>query len=309
MQDEHVRSTRKMTRKPLKKTGRTINTMQPREVLPGNGKVRRREPFHLMVQGRSLEVQRIGGLSRNVPELVFLHEGLGSISHWRNFPEQVADATGCPVTVYSRYGSGESDLLGEERPVSYMHDEALRALPDLLQQLDIEKPILVGHSDGASIALIFAGAPAGVHDGVLGLVLLAPHVFVEDRSVASIAEAKTSFETTNLPEKLARHHRDAASTFWGWNNIWLRPDFRAWNIEEYLPRITCPILAIQGLDDQYGTITQVQAIAQQSGGPVEIVPLAECRHSPQRDQPEAVLAAIAEFVKRTSGNKTTSHGV
>ena len=309
MQDEHVRSTRKMTGKPLKKTGRTINTMQPREVLPGNGKVRRREPFHLMVQGRSLEVQRIGGLSRNVPELVFLHEGLGSISHWRNFPEQVADATGCPVTVYSRYGSGESDLLGEERPVSYMHDEALRALPDLLQQLDIEKPILVGHSDGASIALIFAGAPAGVPDGVLGLVLLAPHVFVEDRSVASIAEAKTSFETTNLPEKLARHHRDAASTFWGWNNIWLRPDFRAWNIEEYLPRITCPILAIQGLDDQYGTIAQVQAIAQQSGGPVEIVPLAECRHSPQRDQPEAVLAAIAGFVKRTSGNKTTSHGV
>jgi pimeloyl-ACP methyl ester carboxylesterase len=309
MQDEHVRSTRKMTRKPLKKTGRTINTMQPREVLPGNGKVRRREPFHLMVQGRSLEVQRIGGLSRNVPELVFLHEGLGSISHWRNFPEHVADTTGCSVTVYSRYGSGESDLLGEERPVSYMHDEALRALPDLLQQLDIEKPILVGHSDGASIALIFAGAPAGVPDGVLGLVLLAPHVFVEDRSVASIAEAKTSFETTNLPEKLARHHRDAASTFWGWNNIWLRPDFRAWNIEEYLPRITCPILAIQGLDDQYGTIAQVQAIAQQSGGPVEILPLAECRHSPQRDQPEAVLAAIAGFVKRTSGNKTTSHGV
>jgi len=301
--------TRKMTRKPLKKTGRTINTMQPREVFPGNGKVRRREPFHLMVQGRNLEVQRIGGLSPNVPELVFLHEGLGSISHWRNFPEQVADTTGCSVTVYSRYGSGESDLLGEERPVSYMHDEALRALPDLLQQLHIEKPILVGHSDGASIALIFAGAPAGVHDGVLGLVLLAPHVFVEDLSVASIAKAKTSFETTNLPEKLARHHRDAASTFWGWNNIWLRPDFRAWNIEEYLPRITCPILAIQGLDDQYGTIAQVQAIAQQSGGPVEILPLAECRHSPQRDQPEAVLAAIAGFVMRTSGNKTTSHDV
>jgi pimeloyl-ACP methyl ester carboxylesterase len=309
MQDEPVRSTRKMTRKPLKKTGRTINTMQPPEVLTGNGKVRRREPFHLRVQGRSLEVQRIGGLGPNVPELVFLHEGLGSISHWRNFPEHVADTTGCSVTVYSRYGSGKSDLLGEERPVSYMHDEALHALPDLLKQLDIEKPILVGHSDGASIALIFAGAPAGVHDGVLGLVLLAPHVFVEDLSVASIAEAKTSFETTNLPERLARHHRNAASTFWGWNNIWLRPDFRAWNIEEYLPRITCPILAIQGLDDQYGTIAQVQAIAQQSGGPVEILPLAECRHSPQRDQPEAVLAAIAGFVKRTRGNKTTSHDV
>ena len=136
------------------------------------------------------------------------------------------------------------------------------------------------------------------------LVLLAPHVFVEDLRVASIAEAKTNFETTNLPEKLARHHRDPARTFWGWNNIWLHPDFRSWNIEEYLPRITCPILAIQGLDDQYGTMAQVQAIARQSGGPVETLPLADCRHSPQRDQPEAVLAAIAKFVEHIDRNKS-----
>jgi pimeloyl-ACP methyl ester carboxylesterase len=256
--------------------------------------------FHLTVQGRSLEVHRSPGVNPQVPELVFLHEGLGSVSHWKDFPARVAATTGCPVTVYSRYGSGNSALLSEPRSVTYMHDEALRALPDLLAQLHIEQPILVGHSDGASIALIHAGA----HDEVRGLVLLAPHVFVENLSVASIAEAKTTFETTNLPERLARHHRDAARTFWGWNNIWLHPDFRRWNIEEYLPRITCPILAIQGLDDQYGTMAQVQAIARQSGGPVEILPLADCRHSPQRDQPEAVLAAIAKFVKWIAGNKS-----
>jgi pimeloyl-ACP methyl ester carboxylesterase len=128
--------------------------------------------------------------------------------------------------------------------------------------------------------------------------LLAPHVFVEELSLTSIAQAKTTFETTNLPEKLGRHHRDAARTFWGWNDIWLHPDFRRWNIEEYLPRISCPILAIQGIEDEYGTMAQVQAIARQSRGPVEILPLAQCRHSPQRDQPDIVLAAIAKFLKQ-----------
>ena len=268
--------------------------MKPAEA----GGTKRGDPtdnFYVSVQGHRLEVQRISSRrSGQAPELVFLHEGLGSVSHWRDFPVRVADATGSPVTVYSRYGCGNSDLLAEPRGVRYMHDEALHALPELLAQLQIENPILVGHSDGASIALIYAGA----HDRVRGMVLLAPHVLVEDLSVASIAEAKTSFETTDLPGKLARHHRDAAPTFWGWNDIWLHPDFRRWNIEEFLPHITCPILAIQGLDDQYGTMAQVQAIARQSGGPVEILSLAECRHSPQRDQPEATVTAIAKFVKQ-----------
>jgi pimeloyl-ACP methyl ester carboxylesterase len=254
----------------------------------------------LTVQGHGLEVQRIAGTGQQgAAELVFLHEGLGSISHWKDFPARVAEATGAAVTVYSRYGCGSSDLLTEPRAVRYMHDEGLRSLPDLLGQLHIENPILVGHSDGASIALIYAGA----HDRVRALVLLAPHVFVEELSVASIAQAKRSFETTNLAEKLGRHHRDAARTFWGWNDIWLHPDFRQWNIEEYLPRITCSILAIQGVEDQYGTMAQVQAIARQSGGPVEILTFDECRHSPQRDQPDATLAAIARFVRRISGNK------
>ncbi len=263
------------------------------------------QTFQLTVQGHSLEVFRVPGRVPQAPELVFLHEGLGSVSHWKDFPARVADATGCPVSVYSRYGSGNSDLLAEARAVTYMHDEALTTLPDLLGQLEIDEPILIGDSDGASIALIHAGA----HDRVLGLVLLAPHVFVEGLSVTSIAEAKVKFRTTNVPEKLARHHRDAARTFWGWNDIWLHPDFRCWTIEEYLPRITCPILVIQGLNDQYGTMAQVEAIAKQSAGPVVILALPDCRHSPQRDQPEAVLEAIAGFVSRISGNKSDHIGV
>ena len=251
--------------------------------------------FQLKVQGRNLEVERISGM-RGKPELVFLHEGLGSVSHWRDFPARVAGQTGCSVTIYSRYGSGNSDVLTEPRGARFMHDEALETLPDLLRQLEVENPILVGHSDGGSIALIYAGA----HHRVCGLVLMAPHVFVEGVSVDSIAEAKAAFETTDLPQKLARHHRDAARTFWGWNDTWLHPDFRSWNIEEYLPRITCPILAIQGVQDQYGTMAQVEAIRGQVAGPVQILKLENCRHSPQRDQPEATLKAIAEFVAEVS---------
>ena len=261
--------------------------------------------FQLTVCGRSLEVLRIPGRRDHAPELVFLHEGLGSVSHWKKFPAEVAQATGCPVTVYSRYGSGKSDLLNEPRPVTYMHDEALYALPELLAKLEIGDSILIGHSDGGSIALIYAGSrPESADNAVRGLVLLAPHVFVEDLSVASIYEAKLRFEKTDLAEKLARHHRDASRTFWGWNNIWLHPDFRRWNIEEYLPRIKCPILAIQGVDDPYGTMAQVEAIKRQSGGPVEILALPDCRHSAQRDQPEAVLEAIVCFVKEHGGNNT-----
>ena len=247
----------------------------------------------IKVQGRNLEVLRIPG-SADLPELVFLHEGLGSASHWKDFPALVAASNRCPITVYSRYGAGDSDVLTEPRPVRYMHDEALTALPELLSTLRIENPILIGHSDGASIAIIYAGA----HNHLRGAVLLAPHVFVEDLSVSSISEAKVSFESTNLSELLGRYHRDPARTFWGWNNIWLHPDFRNWNIEEYLPRITCPMLVIQGLDDQYGTMAQVEAIRRQSGGPVEVLKLENCRHSPQRDRPTTTLEAITKFVEK-----------
>jgi pimeloyl-ACP methyl ester carboxylesterase len=250
------------------------------------------EPSFVTVQGRRLEYRRIASSRPARPTLVFLHEGLGSAAMWRDFPDRVAEATGCGALVYSRYGYGRSDVLERPHRVDYMHREALDFLPELLDKLGIDDPLPVGHSDGASIALIYAGA----HHPARGLALLAPHVFVEDISVESIAKAKVAFETTEMPRKLARHHADAAKTFYGWNDIWLHPEFRSWNIEAFLPDIRIPILAIQGEDDEYGTMRQVEAIAAQAGGPVELVKLTDCKHSPQRDQPEAAADAIARFV-------------
>ena len=257
-------------------------------------------PVFISVQGRRLETRLIAGTHAGTqagthagaPTIVLLHEGLGSISLWRDFPAMLAAVTGCAVLAYSRSGYGQSEVLESPRLVEYMHREALDVLPELLARLSISAPVLVGHSDGASIALIHAGA----HPDVRGVVAMAPHVFVEDVSVKSIAEAKVAFETTDLPQKLARHHADSAKTFYGWNDIWLHADFRVWNIEEYLPSIRCPLLAIQGLDDEYGSMAQLDAIAAQAGGAVELLKLAACKHSPQRDQPGAVLAAIARFV-------------
>ena len=251
--------------------------------------------------GHRLEYTRIDplhkGASADAPVLVFLHEGLGSVALWKDFPGKVSQATGCPAVVYSRYGYGKSDRLAGARGVDYMHREALEVLPELLDALSIRNPILIGHSDGASIALIHAGA--GTRP-VRGLVLLAPHVFVEDITVQSIAEAKVAFAETNLPAKLARYHDDVESTFRGWNDIWLRPDFRRWNIEEYLPAISCPLLLIQGEDDQYGSEAQVEAIARQVSGPAETVMLQNCAHSPHVDRTQATVEKISHFIARLS---------
>jgi pimeloyl-ACP methyl ester carboxylesterase len=246
------------------------------------------------VGGRHIEYARIevGGKAR--PSIVLLHEGLGSLAMWRDFPGRLAHATGCDVLVYSRQGYGNSDPLTAPRGVRYLHDEALHALPELLDRLAIPRPILVGHSDGGSIALIHAGA--GIRP-VAGVVTLAAHVLVEDISIANIAAAKTAYETTNLRAKLARHHSDVDGVFWSWNRIWLHPDFRAWNIEEYLPRIACPVLAIQGEDDEYGTMEQMRRIGAKVRD-VELLELEDCRHSSHKDQPEAVLDAITRFVDR-----------
>jgi pimeloyl-ACP methyl ester carboxylesterase len=238
------------------------------------------------------------------PTLVLLHEGLGSISMWRDFPQALATRTGCAVVAYSRHGHGGSAPLAGPRAVGYMHDEALVALPELLTGLGIERPVLIGHSDGASIAAIFAGAP-GIEPRLKprGLVLMAPHVFVEDLTVASIAAVKRAYETTDLPRRLGRHHADADRTFYGWNDIWLHPEFRAWNIEEYLPGILCPVLLIQGEEDEYGTPAQLAAIRRGvTGAPVEEVLLPACGHSPHRDQPAATLDAIAGFLARLRGD-------
>ena len=250
-------------------------------------------PF-LQAGGHRIEYERITVARDDRPTLVLLHEGLGSMAMWRDFPGRLAHATGCNAVVYSRYGYGKSDPLGEDRCVRYMHDEALVALPALIDKLAIPWPILVGHSDGGSIALIHAGAGKRA---VTGVVTLAAHVLVEDVSVASIAAAKTAFATTDLRARLARYHDSVDVMFRGWNDIWLDPDFRAWNIEEYLPGIACPVLAIQGEDDEYGTMEQMRRIGAKVKD-VELLALEDCRHSPHRDQPDAVLEAVTRFVDR-----------
>jgi pimeloyl-ACP methyl ester carboxylesterase len=245
--------------------------------------------------GHSLEYQLIPAHQINRPTLVLLHEGLGSVAMWRDFPARLAAATGCRTLVYSRYGYGQSDVLQEPFGTDYMHREARQTLPEVLAALDIENPVLVGHSDGASIALLHAGAG----HKVAGMVVMAPHCFVEDISIRSIAAAKVTFETTDLPAKLGKYHRDVNRTFWGWNDIWLHPDFRAWNIEDCLPHIRCPILAIQGEDDEYGTMAQIEAIAAGArvAPDVELLKLADCRHSAHKDQPLAVIEAINRFAE------------
>ncbi len=250
-------------------------------------------PF-LTVCSRRIEFERIEVTSTAGPCIVFLHEGLASISMWKDFPSRLAHATNCNALVYSRYGYGRSERLAESRKVDYMHREALDTLPALLDELNIEDPILFGHSDGGSIALIHAGSS---ERNVAGLIVLAPHVLVEDISITNIEAAKTAYQTTDMPSKLARYHSDVDSTFWGWNDIWLHPDFRSWNIEEFLPRIGCPILAIQGEEDEYGTLQQIERIAR-SAIDVDSLVLSDCRHSPHRDQPAAVITATTHFVDR-----------
>ncbi|BAO29458.1 alpha/beta fold hydrolase [Sulfuritalea hydrogenivorans] len=251
----------------------------------------------ISASGRTLEYQLIPAHQINRPTLVLLHEGLGSVAMWRDFPAKLAAASGCRTLVYSRYGYGQSDVLQAPFGTDFMHREAGEALPELLAALDITKPVLVGHSDGASIALLHAGD--GRFD-VEGLVVMAPHCFVEDISIRSIEAAKVAFESTDLPDRLAKYHRDVRRTFYGWNDIWLHPEFRAWNIEDCLAGIRCPILAIQGVDDEYGSMAQIEAIADQAtaAADVELMKLADCRHSPHKDQPQAVIDAMVRFVDR-----------
>jgi pimeloyl-ACP methyl ester carboxylesterase len=246
----------------------------------------------LSVGGRRIEYGFVQPAAAAGIDLVMLHEGLGSVSMWREFPEQLARATGCRTLVYSRYGYGRSSPLHAPRSVDYMHEEARIWLPAILARLGIHRPLLFGHSDGASIALIHAGS---AESEVAGVIALAPHVKVEDLTVRSIVAAKTAFLESDLPTRLSRHHAAVDSAFWGWNRIWLDPAFRSWNIEGLLPSIRCPILAIQGEDDEYGTMEQIASIAR-TAPDSRVLALPACRHSPHRDQPQAVLAAAKEFV-------------
>jgi pimeloyl-ACP methyl ester carboxylesterase len=252
------------------------------------------EAGHSIVAGRRLEVRRLAQAGPSPGTIVMLHEGLGSIALWRDFPQRVRDRTGYEVVAYSRYGHGWSEALVEKRDPAYMHHEAEAVLPELLDTLGIRRPVLLGHSDGGSIALVYAG---GYPHGVQALILEAPHVFVEELSLRSIAQLKTTYETTDFRAKLARYHGDVDGTFRGWNDIWLDPSFRAWNIESSLDAIRCPLLVIQGEDDEFGTVAQLAAIeARVPAAQTVLIP--HCGHSPHRDRPEATLAAIARFLEQ-----------
>ena len=234
------------------------------------------------------------------PLLVFLHEGLGSVSMWRDFPLALCDALQCRGLVYSRPGYGQSTprAASEVWGTDFMHRQALEVLPALFEALGVDtatdKPWLLGHSDGGSIALLFA---ARFPDRVAGAIVMAPHILVEEISVASIAEARTAYLQTDLRQRLARHHADVDSAFWGWNDIWLLPAFRNWRIDGELSSITCPLLAIQGVNDEYGTLEQVRGIARLTPQ-CELVELADCGHSPHRDRQDRLITTVNDFFQQ-----------
>lgn len=250
-----------------------------------------------VVGGRRIEAAWHGPAPDDAPTLVLLHEGLGCVAMWRDFPARLAERTGYGVMAYSRPGYGKSDPVPLPRPLTYMHDEAFEVLPAVLDQAKIRKAILLGHSDGGSIATIYGGGRQDFR--VRGLILMAPHFFCEDLSVQSIATAKEAYENTDLRARLARYHGENVDVaFWGWNQAWLHPDFRRWNIGEFLPTVRVPMLIVQGRDDQYGTAAQIELAQAEAHCPVEVLYLDRCRHSPQIDQPDATLEAIAGFARR-----------
>jgi pimeloyl-ACP methyl ester carboxylesterase len=255
-----------------------------------------------------LEALQISGPADG-PLLVFLHEGLGSVSMWRDFPTQLCERLGARGLVYSRPGYGRSTPRAQDERwgVDFMHRQAHEVLPALLQTLKVQEPIwLVGHSDGGSIALLYAARHGSAANGqsqapeappLAGAIVLAPHILVEDVSVRSIEQARQAYLHTDLRQRLARHHDDPDSAFWGWNDIWLSPAFRSWSIEADLHRIKVPVLAVQGVDDEYGTLEQIRGIARHVPQ-TELLELPACGHSPHRDQPQALMEAVAGFVGR-----------
>jgi pimeloyl-ACP methyl ester carboxylesterase len=250
----------------------------------------------LKIGSAELEYRMIGPLPHEAPTLVMLHEGLGSVGQWGDFPDRLATATSAGVFVYSRAGYGQSSPVPLPRPLSYMDDEALEVLPKLLDAIGFRRGILIGHSDGASIATIYAG---GVQDHrIRGLSLIAPHFVVEDVSIASIAAAKQAYESTDLREKLARWHKDADIAFRGWNEAWLDPEFRKWDVSESLAYIRVPVQIVQGEADQYGTLRQIEIAKEECYCPVDVTLLPGIGHAPHREAPNRTLIAVSDFVNR-----------
>ncbi|MGO9139032.1 MAG: alpha/beta fold hydrolase [Syntrophales bacterium] len=255
-----------------------------------------RDRFDIRAAKRRLGAELIRPRAKrdNRPVLVFLHEGLGSIGQWRDFPEKICVATGCPALVYDRWGHGDSDPLTKSRRPDYLHDEALLSLPEVLRQCAIDKPILIGHSDGGSIAIIYAGT---YPQKVAGIITEAAHVFVEDVTVKGIQRAFEIYESTDLRTRLVRFHGSNTDLmFRGWADIWLSPEFRDWNIESYLAYITCPLLAIQGKDDEYGTPAQVDSIVGKVLGPARGSLIDNCGHIPHVQATEDVFAEMVNFI-------------
>jgi len=247
----------------------------------------------LTVGDAHLEYRMTGPSPESAPVIVMLHEGLGSAGLWGDFPERLQAATGAGVFAYSRAGYGHSTPAKLPRPLDYMHVEALDVLPKLLDKIGFRRGLLLGHSDGASIAAIYAGSHQDHR--VQGLALIAPHFIVEDISVASIAQIRNAYETTSLKEKLSRWHKDVDNAFHGWNGAWLDPKFRDWDISEYLAYIRVPIMVLQGVDDEYGTLRQVEIAQQECYCPVDIEIISDAGHSPHREAPGATLDAIEQF--------------
>ena len=251
----------------------------------------------LSVQGTPLRIEYawVGSALADAPAMVFLHEGLGSVAMWRGFPARLCDAIGLRGLVYSRPGYGQSTPrpAGEQWASDFMHRQAREVLPALLRELGVERPWLFGHSDGGSIALLYAAA---FPQALRGAIVLAPHILVEDVSVASIRQAREAYLQTDLKQRLGRYHDDADSAFWGWNDIWLAPAFRGWTIEEEIRAIRCPLLAIQGVEDEYGTLEQIRGIARRVPQ-AQLLEIPDCGHSPHKDQPGAVIQAVRSFVR------------
>ena len=249
----------------------------------------------LEIEDGKLEYLDIPARAPDRPELLLLHEGLGSVSMWRDFPAAIAAASGCRTVAYSRFGFGRSSPRRAPYTPRFMHEEAFETIPELRTRLGIGRPVVVGHSTGASMALVHAGAQRWE---VAGVVAMAPLTFVEESNRASILEARRLYEDNDWREKLERHHDDVDAVFWGWNDTWLDPGFASWSIAQDLAGVRCPILAILGRQDPYSTAAQVEAIAKNATGAasLEVLELADCGHSPHRDQPAIVVRTIARFV-------------
>ena len=247
----------------------------------------------LSIGATELEYRMIGPSPADAPTIVMLHEGLGSAGLWGDFPERLQAASGAGIFLYSRAGYGASTPTKLPRPVDYMHNEARDVLPKLLDQIAFRRGLLLGHSDGASIAAIYAGSHQDHR--VEGVVMIAPHFIVEDISVTSIAKIKTAYETTELKAKLARWHKDVDNAFYGWNDAWLNPAFRTWDISEYLAYIRVPVAILQGADDEYGTMRQIEIAREECYCPVDVTVIPGAGHAPHREAPGATLDAIQEF--------------